>query len=415
MLKHFTIDKNRDLLVPGFECYQMDLSGPVQKAINAGEVDEDFESLPSWAKTVAAPIKAKGFIVRTLQALFQGAGGHSELNVDLQTLETPKQRVAMMFLPANTKSEAIAQFGDIAKEALPSYEILVVNGQQKYQGRKITNKNCEFVAKQIIRIGKPVLIIAAQMAQRSFSVPQITELYLAYDKGDNGATIQKMSRALTPDDKDKVGKIFSLSFDPNRDDKFDAMIIVTAQNYKMRHSASMSLRDAMREVLLTIDIFHCQQHGAVKMDVDDYLENALARKGISRVIGKIVDLSGMSTETITALANGNNDYFRAEKTTKAHTGRTKVAKEKAKSTAAPKAKKTDLTKARETIVAIVEHFDVIMLSGDGVFVTNVLKDLDNDYDREWVLDEFGVDLDLLYYLFDENIIRQDWIELLHEK
>ena len=61
-LKNFKLDPSRDLLYPDFECYQMDLSGPVNATIAAGEGGEDFKLGPSWAKVAANPVKAKGFI-----------------------------------------------------------------------------------------------------------------------------------------------------------------------------------------------------------------------------------------------------------------------------------------------------------------------------------------------------------------
>jgi hypothetical protein len=59
-MKHFTINTERDKLAPNFECYQMDLIGPVNAAIKAGEVDEEFKLLPSWTKFGANPMKSKG-------------------------------------------------------------------------------------------------------------------------------------------------------------------------------------------------------------------------------------------------------------------------------------------------------------------------------------------------------------------
>jgi hypothetical protein len=266
MLKFFEIDTSRDLLVPNVAFYQMSLTGPVNAAIDAGEVDEEFKTLPSWAKFIANPMKAKGFFTRTLQAIFLGQGGHDELNVDFQTgvIRRDRNRAAMMFLPANTRNKLLEAAGDIAQEALPGFEVIVLCGSMKHNGKKITNRNAEKTVQEIIEGNKSVLIIAAQMAQRSFSIPEITELYLAYDRGDNGATIQKMSRTLTPHDLTKVGRIFSLSFDPNRDDKFDAMILETAQNYRAR-SESKSLSESMAEVLKTVDIYRCYADGAIKI------------------------------------------------------------------------------------------------------------------------------------------------------
>ncbi|MCA1800797.1 MAG: hypothetical protein LC650_05855, partial [Actinobacteria bacterium] len=237
------------------------------------------------------------------------------------------------------------------------------------------------------------------------------ELYLAYDGGQIGTTIQKMSRTLTPAEVDKVGRVFSLSFDPNRDDKFDAMIIETARNYKKRHKM-LSLREAMKTVLSTINIFTC---GRVKLDVDAYLEQALARNGIARVIGKIVNLGLLSDTAITALANGNSDYFRNEKQAKAKKGKTRLPQQTKKGKAASDNSNKELANARKTIVAIVENIDVIMGSCDDELVVDALASLDNENDRKWVMNEFGIDLDVIYYLFDAGVIKQDWVELVMEK
>lgn len=413
-LTHFKINKNRDLLVPGFSGYQMDLSGPVEAAIEAGEVDEEFKLLPSWTKFAAHPHKSKGFFIRVLQSLFLGRGGNDELNVDLQTEKyTSEPRVAMMFVPANTRSEMMDVIGSICREALGGYNVIVLNGKQKYNGTRITNRNAEQIVREIVAEGKPTLIVAAQMAQRSFSIPEITELYLAYDQGDNGATIQKMSRTLTPGEIDKVGKIFSLSFDPNRDDKFDSMIVETALNYKSR-SKVKSLRDSMREVLSTIDIFSCTPQRAIKIDIDTYLESALARKGISRVLGKIINLSDLPVDTVAALAAGNSDYFKAAKKNTVEKGKTKEANHRGEPKELSPKEKCLIAKARETIVTIVENIDIIMLSSDSKYIMPAIKRLDNKSDREWVLENYGVDLDVIIFLFENDIIKQDWIELLVE-
>jgi hypothetical protein len=273
MLKNFKIDTTRDLLVPDFECYQMDLSGPVNAAIKAGDVDPEFKTLPSWAKFAKHPAKAKGFFVRVLQALFLGIG-HDELNTEFQ-IETgvPETRIAMIFLPANIRKENLMMAGAIANQTLPGYEVVVLSG-----ANGTSNKNAQQRTNESISKGKPVLILAAQIAQRSYSIPEMTELYLAYDNGQEGATLQKMSRVLTPHDLSKIGRIFSLSFDGNRDDKFDAMIVQTALNHKLRGS-KVDLLDSFRDVLRTVDIFRTTPDGRVKLDADTYLEEALALDG----------------------------------------------------------------------------------------------------------------------------------------
>lgn len=418
MLKNFDIDKNRDKLVPDFACYQMDLSGPVTAAIEAGEVDEDFKTLPSWAKFAANPIKAKGFFTRTLQALFLGQGGHDELNVDLQAniFKRDRSRVAMMFMPANTRNELLEMIGTIAQETLAGFEIIVLCGSVKHNGKSVTNRNAEKLVKEVVESGKPVLIIAAQMAQRSFSIPEITELYLAYDRGDNGATIQKMSRTLTPGSIEKIGRIFSLSFDPNRDDKFDAMIMETAQNHKER-TQSKSLQEALAEVLRTVDIYRCTMDGAIKIDKDTYLQESLANNRISRVLGKIVDIAALSQEAVSALANGNSNYFRNEKQKVTLSGKTRetIKKNAGDNNKRDLTSEKELAKAREVIVTIIENLDVIILGTNNRILTDAMNAIENDPDmRQCIEEEFGVSVETISFLFDNDIIKQDYVELLYD-
>jgi len=89
---------------------------------------------------------------------------------------------------------------------------------------------------------------------------------------------------LTSNNGDKVARIFSLSFDPNRDDKFDSMILETSMNYKKRHN--VSLHEAATVVLKTCDIFTCQPDGSVKMLKDDYLQKIIVSGSLGRIVGK---------------------------------------------------------------------------------------------------------------------------------
>jgi hypothetical protein len=282
----------------------------------------------------------------------------------------------------------------------------------------MTNRSAEKDVKEAIELAKEknqsVLLLSAGMAQRSFSVGAITELYLAYDEGDNGATIQKISRALTPEAEGKVGRIVSLSFDPNRDDKFDALLIETALNYK-RNRNIKSAKDAMRDVLRTVDIFRCTPDGSIKLDGDDYLEQAIDRKSISRVVGKVADITRLSVGELTALAEGNANAFRAAKQEAAERGKTRATNGtgiKNKNTSAEMASAKLIAQAREVITTIVENLDIIV-EGTGTHNINqafkiVEKNLDH---QQAVAEEFGVEFDLIKELFDHGVINTDLVEL----
>jgi hypothetical protein len=414
MLKYFEVDQSRHQLYVDVEFYQMNLASVVEIARTA-EPDafvEDGIFLPSWSKFAAQPVKAKGFFTNMLQAVFEGKGGDDSLNVDYQTGRRAKEgiKVAMMFLPGSTTNANLEEIIPIAEQALKGFDIVAVYGEE------MTNANAEKRVKERIEIAEKnsqhVLILSAGMAQRSFSIPQITELYLAYDTGDNGATIQKMSRALTPNKEGKVGRVISLSFDPNRDDKFDAIMIETAQNYKKNHKIP-DLKQALSDVLKTVDIFKCQADGAVKIEVDDYLEEALARKSIDRLIGKVAPVRELSREEISALASGNVDVFRAARQSVAQRGKTKLNLiKKNKGADRTEASEKELARAREMIVTIAQNIDIIKFYGGNTIedafdlMDEDGKDIQNDVTRQ-----FGVPYEMVKELVLTNFINRDLLDL----
>ena len=417
-LKHFKIDPRRHDIVVDVEFYQMDLKSAVDFArLNDPEAfDEEGIYLPSWTKFAANPIKAKGFWTRMLQAVFLGQHGWDELNVEHQFGAVAEHRVAMMFL-AKTTNVNLDTAAKLAQQALPGYIVVpIYGGTDNDDG--MTNRSAERDVTEVIALAKErsqsVLLLSAGMAQRSFSVGAITELYLAYDEGDNGATIQKISRALTPEEQGKIGRIVSLSFDPNRDDKFDALLIETALNYKRSRNIK-SAKEAMRDVLRTVDIFRCTPDGSIKLAGDDYLEQAIERKSVSRVVGKVADITKLSMSELTALAQGNANAFRAAKQESAERGKTRsnnFAGSKNKTTSPEMVNAKLIAQAREVITTIVEILDIIV-QGTGTHNINqaFLLVQKNPEHQQAIREEFGVDFELIKELFDHGVINTDLVEL----
>lgn len=414
-LKFFKVDSFRHTLVVDVEFYQADLSSVVESA-RSNDPDLFVENgifLPSWSKTAANPVRAKGFLTQMLRAMFYGEGDSPELNMDEQFNIRPGkagQRVAMMFVPGSTTNDNLADIASIASQSLSGYNVVPIYGEE------MTNRTAEVDVKEEIekaaKINQHVLLISAGMAQRSFSVGEITELYLAYDAGDNGATIQKISRALTPHQAGKIGRIVSLSFDPNRDDKFDSLIIATAVNYKKNQNLK-SAKDALRDVLKTVNIFKCAEGAALRVQPDVYLEEAIERNSVSRVVGKIANIGLMSVDEIRALLENKLNAYRAAKQEVTQKGKTKIGTKKYSQNESNK-KITDnmIAKAREKIIAIAENMDII------VFGTNA-KTLDEAFDIvskdanmcRTVGEEFGIEFELIKDLFDRKIINSDIVEL----
>ena len=377
--------------------------------------DEDFKKLPSWQKFVQHPIKGKGWFITLLESLFKGKHSLDSLNVDLQTESYGGRRVAMMFLPDNTKKTNLTTIVNIVSETLSDYVVIELSGNVT------TQKEAEKLVKETMEKNpnKSILIISAKMAQRSFSIKQLDELYLCYDKGQNGATIQKMSRALTPNDTDKVGKIFSLSFDSNRDDKFDTLLVQTALNLLKGKKTQTDINEQLRRILSSIDIFSCTEAGSIKIDIDTFVESALSRKTISRVMGMKTDINGIPMEVVTALANGNIDYIKNESRENAKTGKTK------ETTPTNKRKQSDLKpmevknlqKVREMLTTIYEHSDILMRSAKTLGATNIRQAFKMFESKNWqsiISSEFGVDFNVIKYLFESGRINENWVNILHK-
>ena len=420
MLKHFKIDPQRSKLVVPVEFYQMNLIRAVEQARKLDPelfVDGD-DYLPSWSKFAKDPIRAKGFWTRMLQAVFLGQNSLPEMSIDLQTQEVSETgfKVAMMFLPGSLtiKNDHLKTVISLTKQTLKGWEVLEISGGGEYNGRKIGNKNAEKITKEVIEkckeSGTPLLIISRGMAQRSYSVGEITELYLCYDEGDAGATTQKISRALTPSQVGKIGRIFSLSFDPNRDDKFDTMMIAAAQNYAKRKGVDVD--EALRRVISTVDIFACGKDGSVRIEIDHYLQQILDRNSLSRMVGKQADVNELSIDEIRLLALGHANYSKLAKIEAAAKGKAGVNKAKGKPVVLSKEDFKMIDKARKVLATIVEHLPylAIMTQSSSIRDSLVRCTEVDDY-AEYVEQEFSVTPATILEFFDRGVLNYDLASL----
>lgn len=419
-LSLFEKDLNRDLLYPDVEGYYLDLNTSVEKSIKDGNLPEsEFKKLPSWNKFVENPIKAKGWYSTMVQGLFQGKHNLNEINVDLVSNNTSlKRRVSMMFFPYGVRVDKLSEITRLTQHILPEWEVIELSGN------KTTQAKAEKLVKQKMKDNpnKSILIISAIMGQRSFSIKQLDEVYLCYDNGGFGSTQQKLSRALTSDSDNilKVGKIFSLSFDSNRDDKFDSLIMSSALNL-MKKKKSNDVNECVRTVLTSIDIFSTTNEGErIKLEIDSFIESSLKRKSISRVMGQKTDLTKLSDDDIIALANSDVDYFRSEVREAAKKGETFSEKKRQNKKKKGKSKKpTDnmLENAKKAVTAIYEHSDILIYSSKPHGATTIREAFDIFEENSWdsiITDEFGVDYSVIKFMFLSGVINESWVNILHK-
>jgi hypothetical protein len=351
-----------------------------------------------------------------LQAVFLGQNNLPEIDVERQIGQVEDSfRVVMMFLPGSMKNEHLKTTVRLTEQTLKGWRVLEISGVGEYYGKKITNKNAEKITKSVIdecrENGTPLLILSRGMAQRSYSIGEITSLFLCYDEGDAGATTQKISRALTPSEAGKVGRIFSLSFDPNRDDKFDTMMIAAAQNYARRKGIEVD--EALRRVVNTVDIFACSEDGRIDIDHDTYLQQILDRNSLSKMVGKQANIDKLSFEEVCLVAEGNAGYSRLEKIAAADKGKTHLDKKKQAKRAQMDREDLKLyDKARKVLATIVEHLPYLafMTNTDTVRASLERCNEVEDY-REYVTQEFGVSPRMILEFFERGVLNYDLASL----
>lgn len=300
-----------------------------------------------WSKFAQDPVKGRIFFKRLLQALFLGEHGVPELDIEnvvdkINNKNSQAQNKvkrdplvrAMMFLPGSTTTNKdnnnLEKIAKITENALgDKWTIITVSGNET------NNAKAENYVKKRIheadRAGSHVLILSRGMAARSFSVPDITELYIAYDRGEIGATTQKMSRVFTAslDKPNKIGRIFNLSFDPNRDDKFDDYYMKAAQNMTNRPNGQ-SFAQNLRVVMKTNDFLVSQENGVVKVDADTHTKDLIGHNRLHKIIGRLSTFEDAVTKlgrsVLSSVLNAGIKSPNPSKLDKASKGKTWIGK-----------------------------------------------------------------------------------------
>jgi len=238
---------------------------------------------PSFSKSSKDVQKSRGF----WSGLYKSFIGESP-DVDANDyslnncLENDVPRSVMQFVTHSMTIKQLKNLESLARTILGQfYDVYVISGSV------VKGEDAEQFVKDKIRIatmkGKHVWIIASQMCQRSFSIPEINVVLLTYGIGDVGATIHKMSRALTAGTSEKIGHIISLSIDGNRDDKIAPMMLDVAK--QVAEHEGIDIITALRKVMKTLPIFQMGEDGYnLQLDVDDYSKEIFSASNSQRIV-----------------------------------------------------------------------------------------------------------------------------------
>jgi len=335
----------------------------MQKAIKyMMKKDPEFcknpDDWPSWPKVGADPAKASAFLTALVRMLFLGAHNNTLLHLRYQLNRQKRRRFklghSMMFFSPITSTENLDELADIIQAALgTTFLVRAIHGDNS------DNSKSEADVRQWVKLAnrdnKELLLITGSLCQRSFSVPEIENVFLCCDRGSVATNLQRMGRSFTPDSQnpEKIARIFVLSFDPERNDSINDMIEDTA--YRGAKRTGNSLEDEIRLVFKTISFFDFDDEGRLAWDVDEYMRGFLGRSGAERIVasGNVVNL--LTPAVYTALANYNGG--KRPKQDVAPYGRTYVASDKSRKSSKPKTSNREKAKmdakVRETIRLII--------------------------------------------------------------
>jgi hypothetical protein len=264
---------------------------------------------PSFSKVCKDVMKNSGFWTGLYQSLM---GVSSDVDANdysiFNCLENDAPKSVIQFV--NCDNKPLKNLESIAKPILNShFDVYAINGND------IKGEDAEQFVKDKIRLaeskGKHVWIIACNMCQRSFSIPEINVVLLTYDKGDIGATVQKMSRALTAGDSTKIGHIISISIDGNRDDKVTPMILDAAK--EVADHEGVDIVTALRKVMKTLPIFQMGEDGYnFQLEPDEYSKEIFSSSNSHQLITTTANFT-IDNEGYEILKKCSNDIKKLEK------------------------------------------------------------------------------------------------------
>lgn len=255
------------------------------------EVEKLGETImPSWTKIWGRPLVNQVFIEQLLKSLTGKDEFRSELNLS-QMIERPVD-CFMLLVSANNKE--MGDIAEIAKRSISDWHIKVLNGDYT-TNKKAEDETIREINEARIAGKKGILIIANQMGSRSYGVPEIQATVIAYDGGSIDATQQKANRCLDPgklyDGSEKeFGAVIDLSFDPNRSENIEKLILEEA--IQVHRSGEVDdFSKAVKYVLSSINVFKMNTYGyTIPVTEEDFFKVYSDNETMLRVADISVDI-----------------------------------------------------------------------------------------------------------------------------
>jgi hypothetical protein len=385
------------------------------------EVDslkKDVESLdetvqPSWAKIWGKPNGNKAFINK----LFLSLVGEEALRQEINLSNLTGESIDCFMILVSANKQEMKQIVEIAARALPNHHIKPLNGD--YTSNKQAQDETTREINEARIAGKDgVIIIANQMGSRSYSISEIQATVIAFDRGGVDATVQKISRCLTPgktyagETKD-YGHILDLSFDPNRSENVERLLV--DEIIQVGKSEDVDFPTATTFVLSSIDCFKVRYGTAVEVTEEDMFDLLGDNENLLRVADVTVDIEA-AMDIIDDLANVTASGKQDKKTREAVNNAKNTVREGGKVNRKPV---DGNNRALEKIIndAVralnLSATSVYFLAGGGDTYRECIKSIASDIDDAQEFEElFGVTPFVVGTILDRELLNEPVLDVI---
>lgn len=418
--------------IPDINFYKISIP---KKCLNTiKDIDDIY--MTGWSKILEDPYKNKDIIKSLLKGLFglEMDPSISKINLSKAIYKDSEKNIRCLhFFTGCRSNEKLEKLSNVFKETLRNYNIITLSGDNG-----VTNETAEKEVKDLIEKTKEegkdgVVILSVNMGARSFSVSEIDAVPLMYDGGLVSQTIQKTSRALTSgkdyngDDK-MVGNIISLSFDSNRTDPIDQLILEESLKNKLKDE---SVESAIRRLIMSVNIFSIlddETGDCVEINKEDLITKFLQNTDYKRVVVNSVDFTSLlinDDDILIGLDAAKTFKQSKNKLEKLLSSGKKFLDKKESGNEGKKDGENEYKKILERIREVVNMIlnstssiesidcsDIYSFNSKKSFI-QILKSIKSDKDKNnEFIETFGIDSEILIMMCERKRINGDLIDLI---
>ena len=267
-------------------------------------INKELEVNPSWHKAYQDPDKSYAWLKDVWQSFF----GTSSNGMIMSANEVAAQTITgyMIFLPrtlrqSQTDHEKANHIDSPFTKAFKHLQVFAGSAHHLIEvtGNMTTGADAEKYVTDQIKAMKadpktahkiPVVVSTGHIGARSFSIPEINVVVLAFDNGSAAAVGQYSSRGSTRDDSNpnKVATVINIALDSTRDDAIAMAVLESAiSDVDPNDPDNDNIVKAIKRVLRSLNYAAVTPDGEdlVPVDVDAYTEKILSSNSLNKVIG----------------------------------------------------------------------------------------------------------------------------------